>query len=626
MKRWQVLSGPPLRDVLHLLFVAGFLGLIGWQFLVEAAPAASGALVYPLSLAAGCGLALAYWRLEPLRFYLTVLSFAPILVLVAFLEFSPAGDLLTSGDGPEPVRGVQAHAPVVLVVLDELPVTSLMDARGRIDARRSPNFARFAGDATWYRNAVTVADHTRFAVPAILTGRGVRSENALPTADDHPNTLFRLLGDRYRLNVVEWLTHLCPRTLCERQLTRSLSQRMRGLLTNSEVLGIPVVPDALSFRLAGWIRPGEESIRRRVDDPGGDANVRRDAYFGQDKRLDLFLSSLDDRRGPTLDFLHLLLPHVPWFRFPGGQAYDAQDSLFAVNPRLWPDDPRFAAIGYQRHLLEVGNVDRALGRVIHRLKQLGDYDRSLIIVTADHGISFRAGESARDASPANVGEVAAVPLLVKAPRQRAGTIDDGTVQSTDVLPTIADALGIEVPWQTDGRPADEVGRSRAAATVHSPSTAGPVTVSRERVELGRNVALTRKLALFGSDPGSLYALGGHSELIGRSTASLPVREPGHIRATIADADRYLSIEPRSPSLPAEITGRIDGGAPDTQRKIAVAVNGRIAATAWTLLLGQTESYAVLCPPSSFRTGSNRVEVFELSEQGSGTALTRISAP
>ena len=60
---------------------------------------------------------------------------------------------------------------MVLLVLDEFPGDSLLDARGRIDPVRYPNFAALASDATWFRNAFSVYDSTTKAVPLILDGR-----------------------------------------------------------------------------------------------------------------------------------------------------------------------------------------------------------------------------------------------------------------------------------------------------------------------------------------------------------------------------------------------------------------------------------------------------------------------
>ena len=59
---------------------------------------------------------------------------------------------------------------MVLIVFDELPLAALLNERGQIDAKRFPNFAALARDSDWFRNAVTVADTTEQAVPAIFSG------------------------------------------------------------------------------------------------------------------------------------------------------------------------------------------------------------------------------------------------------------------------------------------------------------------------------------------------------------------------------------------------------------------------------------------------------------------------
>ena len=55
---------------------------------------------------------------------------------------------------------------------------------------------------------------------------------------------------------------------------------------------------------------------------------------------------------------------------------------------------------YQRHLLQVEFTDRLLGRALDELHATGLYDRSLIVVTADHGESFgRPGQRPRRRPP-----------------------------------------------------------------------------------------------------------------------------------------------------------------------------------------------------------------------------------
>src|SRR5205814_10606123 len=111
---------------------------------------------------------------------------------------------------------VRHPSPVVFLLFDEFPTISLEDASGDIDAGRFPNFARLAKSSLWFRNMTTVASSTTVAVPALLTGQYPK-KGSLPVYQDHPNNLFTLLGKRYRLNVVETQTSLCPTSLCKRK-------------------------------------------------------------------------------------------------------------------------------------------------------------------------------------------------------------------------------------------------------------------------------------------------------------------------------------------------------------------------------------------------------------------------
>ena len=87
--------------------------------------------------------------------------------------------------------------PIVFVVFDGLSLASLLDSSGAVDAARYPSFARLARTSTWYRDTTTVADVTQLAIPAILTGRYPRPSRQVPTAADHPHSLFTLLAGRY---------------------------------------------------------------------------------------------------------------------------------------------------------------------------------------------------------------------------------------------------------------------------------------------------------------------------------------------------------------------------------------------------------------------------------------------
>ena len=94
-----------------------------------------------------------------------------------------------------PPRTCDASTPVVYLLFDEFPVIDLMNEKEQIDAKRFPNFARLARTSTWFRNTTTLSSSTTVAVPVILTGNPP-IRGALPVAQNYPDNLFTLLGER----------------------------------------------------------------------------------------------------------------------------------------------------------------------------------------------------------------------------------------------------------------------------------------------------------------------------------------------------------------------------------------------------------------------------------------------
>ena len=177
-----------VREKLHGVVVASLVAVIALPALNRLDGFPGTALLISAAIL-GVGMSICYVRFRPAQMFLTVLSPALLIFPSLFLFNSPVSKLVFSGDDSESLRSnVNGASPVVIVVFDELAVTSLMDENRQIDPIRYPNFAALAREATWFRNATTVADNTVYGVPAILTGN-YPDFALLPTAADHPNTL-----------------------------------------------------------------------------------------------------------------------------------------------------------------------------------------------------------------------------------------------------------------------------------------------------------------------------------------------------------------------------------------------------------------------------------------------------
>jgi hypothetical protein len=230
----ELLAGrlrPSLRIGVHLLFVVLLFVLGAIYALTDRFPKESWSLVF-----GGIGLGVAatflYARVQFVRSLLSLLALAPVLFVVLFVFDSPARKVVFEPDlKPPPASAVAAtpaakRTPVVMLVIDEVPISSFMGPDGRIDAERFPNMARLAGGSTWFRNTAAAADFTIRAVPAILSGQRVRGDE-VPLAADHRNNLFTLLARTHRLVVSEYATELCPPSLC--RPTESTLERAKQL-------------------------------------------------------------------------------------------------------------------------------------------------------------------------------------------------------------------------------------------------------------------------------------------------------------------------------------------------------------------------------------------------------------
>lgn len=97
----------------------------------------------------------------------------------------------------------------------------------------------------------------------------------------------------------------------------------------------------------------------------------------------------------------------------------------------------------------VAEVDRQIGRVLGALARAGELDRTLVVVTADHGEML--GDGWQLGKQGFRPEAFHVPLLIRHPQQRAaGRVVDTFTEHVDLVPTILEALGIAVPRQCDG--------------------------------------------------------------------------------------------------------------------------------------------------------------------------------
>ena len=456
--------------------------------------------------------------------------------------------------------------PVVLVVFDELPTANLMTGDGRrIDARRFPNFAAFAEGATWYRDNATVGDFTAWAVPAIFSGNA-HGMYTLPVTESYPENIFTLLGPGRQIHSFEKLTELCPRSLC----------------------------------------PGNGQGRIVGADNAVDFVKRKFEAFDP-VETSLWINNIPAGRN-TLTVAHINSPHQPLRYTPEGKTYPGGPLAMPSDLDLdgWSVDESGIAFIQQRHLIQTGYADLLLGRIVRKIRNNGDYDRAIIVLTADHGISFDPEELRRDATAGNVGAVVNPLLMVKYPRQRSGVVSGLATQSIDILPTIADWIGAQMP-ETDGVPVNEIPENRQIKVERYLKE--PLVTNVEDIRADRSQVIADQFSRLGS--GSLWQFGPRPGLIGQKPG--PVPRFRHGSATLFAPWRIENADRDRDQVPALISGVLEGM--ESGDLVALAWNGRIVGTTRAFSHSNRIRFGVMVPPSVMKRSRNRVDLYTSGPQG-----------
>ena len=166
------------------------------------------------------------------------------------------------------------------------------------------------------------------------------------------------------------------------------------------------------------------------DDKYGSKNPN-DLFFVErraDKVINLSINWLKKRKNKWFEWIHLFDPHQP-YNPPEPYKTEYKDDLYSG---------------------EVAYVDSQIKRLIDYLKSSGQYDNTLIIITADHGEGLgEHGEKTHAYFAYN--STIHVPLIIKFPRgnYKSKVIED-YVSLVDIFPTVCDELGLKIPDEVEG--------------------------------------------------------------------------------------------------------------------------------------------------------------------------------
>ena len=618
-------------EILHLVFL-GFLAAVVAVQAFKRAGVDGTLILVAFSVLAGVGAAVLFSRVAAARSFLTILAAAPLVFLGLFLFNTPVKNLVFPSDVDVSLAAVQSETPVVFVLFDEFPVISLLDEEDAVDESRFPNFARLSRSSTWFRNTTTYSPSTVVAVPSMLSSK-FPQRGKLPVYQNHPDNLFTLLGGQYELNVTESQTRLCPPSLCDESAPPA-GERLSSLYSDARVVYLHLLsPPGLEDRLPvideSWGNFGKEGGNRDAPDQ---LELRaqlpkqnlQNFYIGREDSFADFIRSIkapEPGAPPTLDFIHVLLPHGPWLHFPNGRGSAvASPPAPGRDGELWWNED-LAEQAWQRHLLQLGYTDLELGRLIEKLEKTGLWDKALIVVTADHGISFREGDRRRTPTESNLAELAFTPLFVKLPGQSTGREVTKHVTILDILPTIADVLGIDIPWDEDGTSGLQPGAGPDKVTV------GRVSDSYGDAVNQREASLERQHTIMGTGAfdDAFFGLGPYGDLVGEPLSGVSLGPPVEASAVVDELGSALlrDFPRKSPSVPSPLVGTVQGLDAGTQ--LALVLNGTVEAVATTYQhLESPVRFSFLVRDGAFQPGENAATVYVVSGTPGAPTLREVA--
>jgi arylsulfatase A-like enzyme len=317
------------------------------------------------------------------------------------------------------VRPTGPTSNVIVFVLDTLRRDTVGCYADRPEI--TPRIDAFAAGAVRFEQAVSTSGWTVPAIASLFTG-------AWPTVHGSMGKGLKITGFRKELPVVSELF------------------KENGFGT-------------VAFANSAFVSPAL-GVDRGFDifdhNYGVNWDVRR-----ADATVNAAISELHNRRDEsTFYFIHLFDPHLDYdppgryaTMYTGGRREPAPplslETVFEL--RTGADGTKPPVIDDQRYVRgvyegEVSFMDAHVGRFIDELKKLGLYESATIVMLSDHGEEFwdhggfEHGHTLYD-------ELVTIPLLIKLPNDLAITprVVEPQVRLLDIMPTVFDVLGIDLP-------------------------------------------------------------------------------------------------------------------------------------------------------------------------------------
>ena len=336
---------------------------------------------------------------------------------------------------PEPIFELSSTQNVFHFVLDGFQSDAFHDI---VNAERAEIDRQYSG-FTFFRNHLGAFPTTILSIPAMLTGSIYRNQEPMPAfigKQFERASIFRTLRDQgYQVDAVSGLGY------------------DRSSTTNYYRLPTPYVTYDAYTRFAGWqladlalfrhsphlLKPWvynnqawrlQTKFGQSADTPGR----RYMPVNGQAFLADYTARMRVAHNRPNYKYLHVGIPHWP-------VSVDANCEYIGTRSLRRANYTAQARCGIRR-----------VGAFLDKLRELGIYDNSLIVISSDHGVALPPEGFAADrdvfGGPLSEMSGSALALLIVKPPHASGPVRVSEAPSAinDIPATIVDTLGLKNPF------------------------------------------------------------------------------------------------------------------------------------------------------------------------------------
>ena len=392
---------------------------------------------------------------KTVRWRAAIAGTATVLLLSGALVSRVTPTVKANNNGP----ATPEKPNVVLITMDTVRADHLSLYGYERDT--TPHLRDLAREATVYIHAIATSDETLTTHASIFTGLYPSWHGAYDDPPEHPY----------------------GRALAPRFTTLTQVLRADGYWTGAEIAnfgllgpgmgmdrGFSVYQTHRALRLSEvafesprpfYLRTGARflltSIAVNTDEfttrclRAADINRRTFALLDQAKQA-----------GPFFLFVNYMDAHGPYVlpapfdtRFPGRDSHFKTADIWQMTWGVL-SGKRHLSKAERSHLVSqydggIAYEDEEIGKLLARLRELGLYENTLIIITGDHGETFGEHGLMQHGVGSVYQDLVHVPLLIKYPKQHEGRKSDALVSHVDLMPTVLDLVGAPLPAGVQGR-------------------------------------------------------------------------------------------------------------------------------------------------------------------------------